>query len=79
MIILEKYNILLSNTNISIIYKVLILTAFVFYGGNWHDLWGHQISVFFTQNGFLGIGNLILIILTALLWLKDNCKFEKSI
>lgn len=69
---------LLSNTNISIIYKILILIAFVFYGGNWHDLWGHQISVFFTQNGFLGIGNLMLISLTAILWLKNLCKFEKE-
>lgn len=69
---------LFSKVNISPVYKVLILISFVFYGGNWHDLWGHSISVFFTQNGFLGIGNMMLIILTAMLWIKDNCKFAKD-
>ncbi len=69
---------LFSKDYISNVYKVLILTSFVFYGGNWHDLWGHTISAFFTQYGFLGIGNIMLIILTAMLWIKDNCKFKSS-
>ncbi len=69
---------LVLNNKLAIIYKILILIAFVFYGGNWHDLWGHQISVFFTQNGFLGIGNLMLIALIAILWLNENCNFEKE-
>jgi len=67
---------LLSKANISTTYKFMIILSFVFYGGNWHDLWGHTISDFFTNYGFLGIGNLMLILLTALLWLKDNCNFK---
>ncbi|MFZ4740974.1 MAG: glycosyltransferase family 87 protein [Bacteroidales bacterium] len=41
--------------------KIFLIVAYVFYGGNWHDLWGHTISIFFTQNGFLGLGNMLLI------------------
>ncbi len=52
---------LFSKQPIPIWTKILIILAYVLYGGNWHDLWGHTISVFFTQNGFLGLGNMILI------------------
>jgi len=52
---------LFSEKSLTIWAKSIIIIAFVFYGGNWHDLWGHTISVFFTQNGFLGLGNMMLI------------------
>lgn len=52
---------LFSKPSIPLWVKVFLIVAFVFYGGNWHDLWGHSISVFFTQNGFLGLGNMLLI------------------
>ncbi|MCX6229961.1 MAG: glycosyltransferase family 87 protein [Bacteroidetes bacterium] len=55
--------------SITIYDKVFIITAFVLYGGNWHDLWGHRISVFFAYNGFLGLGNLLLI--AFILWKID--------
>ncbi len=50
-----------SKQSIPVWMKVIIIIAYVLYGGNWHDLWGHTISVFFTQNGFLGLGNMLLI------------------
>ncbi len=52
---------LFSKSYIPLLGKVLVIMAYVFYGGNWHDAWGHTISVFFTQNGFLGLGNMMLI------------------
>jgi len=40
----------------------LIILFFIMYGGNWHDLWGHKISVWINHTGILGIGNILLII-----------------
>ncbi len=45
-------------------YKLLFIIGLLFYGGNIHDLWGHKLSVFFSNSGFLGLGNIIVVILT---------------
>ncbi|MFZ4401515.1 MAG: glycosyltransferase family 87 protein [Bacteroidales bacterium] len=58
--------------SMSIIWKSILIIAFIFYGGNWHDLWGHQISVFFTRNGFLGLGNMLLISFVVWAFLKPK-------
>jgi len=45
----------------------LSVLAMVLYGANWHDLWGHRLSVWLESAGFLGLGN-ILIIFCTLYW-----------
>jgi hypothetical protein len=60
-IVMFSLFLLFSKPSIPIWAKIFLIVAYVFYGGNWHDLWGHTISIFFTQNGFLGLGNMLLI------------------
>jgi len=43
------------------------IASFLIYGGNIYDLWGRKISVWMENFGFIGIGN-ILIILSSLIW-----------
>jgi hypothetical protein len=67
--------ILSSTTYLKLAEKILLITAFVLYGGNWHDLWGHSLSVYFSQHGLLGLGNIILI--GMILW-KGDVILKKS-
>ena len=60
-IVMFSLFLLFSKRYIAVWKKAAIILAYVMYGGNWHDLWGHSISVFFTQNGILGLGNILLI------------------
>ncbi|MFZ4412822.1 MAG: glycosyltransferase family 87 protein [Bacteroidales bacterium] len=60
-IVMFSLFLLFSKRYIAVWKKAVIILAYVMYGGNWHDLWGHSISVFFTQNGILGLGNILLI------------------
>ncbi len=50
----------------------LAILGFIFYGGNWHDLWGHNISVWIERFGLLGVGNLLIIITSIFYFLKLN-------
>lgn len=50
----------------------LTVLGFIFYGGNWHDLWGHDISVWIERFGLLGLGNLLIIITSIFYFLKLN-------
>ena len=60
-IVMYSLFLLFSNRPKAVWKKAVMILAYVMYGGNWHDLWGHSISVFFTQNGILGLGNILLI------------------
>ncbi len=60
-IVMYSLFLLFSKRYIAVWKKTVIILAYVMYGGNWHDLWGHTISVFITQNGILGFGNILLI------------------
>lgn len=60
--------------NASMGYKLLFTVGLLLYGGNWHDLWGHKISIFLASNGFLGVGNIILVSVSYFFVVKN---FEK--
>jgi hypothetical protein len=68
-IVMLSLFIITSTNYLKLAEKFLLITAFVLYGGNWHDLWGHSLSVAFSQNGLLGLGNIMLI--GMILWKGD--------
>lgn len=41
---------------------LIVLTGLFLYGGNWHDLWGHKLSVFAENAGFAGLGMMVLMV-----------------
>jgi len=49
----------------------MLVAALLLHGGNWHDLWGHNLSAWMEQRGFLGLGN-VLICLVAVLALRPE-------
>lgn len=66
------------NNNASMGYKILFTVGLLLYGGNWHDLWGHKISVFLASNGFLGVGNIILISVSYFFVVKNIEKIKSN-
>ncbi|NVN95235.1 MAG: DUF2029 domain-containing protein [Bacteroidetes bacterium] len=66
-IVMLSLFLLLSKPSVPLWVKSIVIIAYVFYGGNWHDVWGHTISLFLTNNGFLGLGNILLI--ASILWI----------
>ena len=67
---------LLYNKNIPLFLKILSIIGLVFYGGNWHDLIGHSVSVYITNNGFLGLGNMLIIAAIGSVFVIDNALIE---
>lgn len=57
-------SVLIFNNNVSLLSKSIFIIGLFFYGANIHDLWGHKLSVFIADNGFLGLGNLIIVTIT---------------
>jgi len=49
-----------------------ICTSLFFYGGNWHDLWGHQLFILFSKLGLLGIGNLMIIVASIIVYNQNK-------
>jgi hypothetical protein len=47
---------------IKILPLILLAIIFFLYGGNTSELWGKKMAAVFEDNGFLGIGNIIIII-----------------
>jgi hypothetical protein len=45
--------------------KILSIVSFLLYGFNWPDLWGHKMWVLIHNSGALGIGNFMMVILSA--------------
>ncbi|MBD3232703.1 MAG: DUF2029 domain-containing protein [candidate division Zixibacteria bacterium] len=43
------------------VFFYLAIAAFILYGGNWHDLLGHQLSSWVSEAGLLGLGNIIIL------------------
>jgi hypothetical protein len=42
----------------------LALIAFFLYGSNWHDAWGDTISVWMQKVGLLGLGNILILLVS---------------
>ncbi len=62
-------------------YFVLILSviALILYGGNFYDLLGKDISLWVTKTGLLGLGNMIIIILSVLIFRRNlNIQLDKK-
>ena len=57
--------------------KISTTIAMLFYGGNWHDLLGHHLSIIMTNYGLLGLGNIILISIALLLHLYPSYLLKK--
>ena len=60
--------------------KVLSILSFIFIGGNFAELIGHQVSTFLDYNSFVSIGTLILIFVffKLLIKLKSNMGIDGS-
>ena len=71
-LIILLFGYLLNNNKISITVKTITIIGLIFYGGNWHDLLGHNLSVYLTNNGFLGAGNMIIVAICGWIFLIDN-------
>ena len=56
------------------LFNFLIIISFIFYGFNWFDLWGREISTLLHNWGVLGIGNLAIIAL-SICFVYNNRKF----
>ncbi|MCF8298016.1 MAG: glycosyltransferase 87 family protein [Saprospiraceae bacterium] len=54
-------------------YLVLILSiiAFLLYGGNFYDLLGKDLSLWVTKTGFLGLGNVIIILISIYIFKRN--------
>jgi hypothetical protein len=52
--------------------KLLMICAFVMYGGNWFDVWGRTLSDTIERVGILGIGNALIIGLALFVWTRRS-------
>ena len=41
------------------------MIAFSLYGGDWYELWGKELSTWIQYTGFLGLGNMFLLLITV--------------
>jgi len=60
------------------VFKVATIIALVAYGCNWHDVWGHSISVMLENAGVLGLGNLAIIVLAFVSYFIFNSRLSIS-
>jgi hypothetical protein len=53
-------------------YIGLLIVVFLLYGGNWHDLIGHNMSSLIDNYGVLGYANILLIVIALMIKIKKE-------